>query len=73
MKVFERNWNFPNCIEALDGQHIVIKKLAKPGSLYIDYKKSPSIILVAVGDTIYQCQTASSIESTNKVLFISAF
>ncbi|XP_030764645.1 uncharacterized protein LOC115888902 [Sitophilus oryzae] len=31
---FEREWNFPHCIRALDGKHVKIQARAKSGSLF---------------------------------------
>nr|CAI5862121.1 unnamed protein product [Callosobruchus analis] len=32
-------WNFPNCIGALDGKHIMIQVSKQSGSRFLNYKK----------------------------------
>lgn len=43
---FWEKWNFPNCLGALDGKHVVIQ--------YSNYKKTSSIVLFALVDAEYR-------------------
>jgi len=48
--IFYTKTNFPNCLGAIDGKHIRCKNPNDYGSLYFNYKKYFSIVLMAVVD-----------------------
>ena len=51
---FEEKWNFHHCIGALDGKHINMQAPANSGSLFFNYKKFFSIVLMAICNANYE-------------------
>ena len=50
---FYERTNFPNCIGAVDGKHIRIRKPNESGSQFFNYKNFFSTVLMAVADAVY--------------------
>ena len=51
---FEARWNFPNCIGAIDGKHVQMYSPRNSRSLFFNYKKHFSIVLLALVDADYR-------------------
>ena len=52
-KEFENLWNFPHCIEAIDGKHVATKCPNLSGTQYFNYKGFFSVVLIAICDAKY--------------------
>lgn len=51
---YETVWNFPNCLGAIDGKHIVIQCPMNKCSEFYNYKGRFSVILLALVDAQYR-------------------
>ncbi|XP_046145946.1 uncharacterized protein LOC123989267 [Osmia bicornis bicornis] len=50
---FNARWNFPHCIGAMDGKHVEIVAPENSGSLFYNYKRTFSVVLLVVIDSNY--------------------
>ena len=51
---FATRWNFPNCVGALDGKHVIVQSPGNSGGLYHNYKGTFSVNLMAIADSYYK-------------------
>ena len=51
---FYSQWNYPNCIGAVDGKHVVIQSPHKSDSQFFNYKGTFSLVLMALVDADYR-------------------
>ena len=51
---FYERLNFPNCIGAIDGKHVMIQCPFNSGSLFYNYESYFSVVLLAVGSADYR-------------------
>ncbi len=51
---FEKRWQYPHCLGAIDGKHVNIVAPKNSGSWYYSYKHTFSMILMAVVDANYK-------------------
>jgi hypothetical protein len=51
---FYKQWQFPNCLGALDGKHVAIEKPPHSGSLYYNYKNFFNIVMLALVNSNYE-------------------
>ena len=54
-KKCNERWDFPNCLGAIDGKHVVMQPPPEAGSQFFKYKLTHSIVLLAVAGPDYEC------------------
>ena len=62
-KEFEEKWQFPNCVGAIDREHVPLINPSNSGLTYFNYKNFFSIVPLALVDadfTFFVCQSRMS-------------
>ena len=54
-KKFKEKWNFPHCLGAVDGKHIVMQCPPDASSYYYNYEGTHILVLMAVAGPDYEC------------------
>ena len=56
---FWDNWQYPYCLGAVDGKHVLVQNFANSGSMFRNYKGTFSLVLFAICDFRYRFLYAS--------------
>lgn len=51
---FHSRWDFPHCLGALDGKHVIMRAPANSGTTFYNYKGTFSTVLLALVDAQYR-------------------
>lgn len=51
---YEKRWQFYNCLGAVDGKHVTIRKPLLSGSSFFNYKQHFSTVLIGLADANYR-------------------
>ncbi|XP_046856153.1 protein ANTAGONIST OF LIKE HETEROCHROMATIN PROTEIN 1-like [Xenia sp. Carnegie-2017] len=54
-KKFNEKWQYPHCLGAIDGKHVVVQQPPNSGSYFYNYKHTHSIVVLAVAGPDYEC------------------